>query len=147
MATALYGKGREHFGKGDIVWKNSGGSTIKATLIDAADYAIGENIDVHEYMNTNTVPAAAKVATVTLTLVDCALGVCDAADAVFEDVTGDPCEAIIIWKDGGDGGTSESGTNDLLIAYLDNVSGLPITPNGQDINIAWDSGANKIFKL
>lgn len=26
-------------------------------------------------------------------------------------------------------------------------SGLPITPNGGNINVAWDNGANKIFKL
>ena len=87
MATALYGKGRNHFALGDIIWKLSGGSTIKATLIDAADYTIGANIDVHEYMNTDTVPAAAKVATATLTLIDAALGVCDAQDAVFSTVS------------------------------------------------------------
>jgi len=147
MATALYGKGRNHFAFGDIVWKAAGGSTIKVTLIDAADYVIGANIDVHEFMNLDTVPAAAKVATATLTLIDAALGVCDAADAVFTAVTGDQCEALIIWKDGGGGGTSQSGTTDLLIAYIDNATGLPITPNGADINLAWDNGANKIFKL
>jgi NAD-dependent SIR2 family protein deacetylase len=26
-------------------------------------------------------------------------------------------------------------------------SGLPVTPNGGNINITWDNGANKIFKL
>jgi hypothetical protein len=148
MATALYGKGRNHFAFGDIIWKLAGGSTIKATLIDAADYVLGANIDVHEYMNTDTVPAAAKVGgPVTLTLIDAALGVCDAQDAVFSTVSGDQSEVIIIWKDGGGGGTSASGTTDLLIAYIDNATGLPVTPNGGDINVAWDNGANKIFKL
>jgi len=147
MATALYGKGRNHFALGDIVWKAAGGSTIKMTLIDAADYAIGANIDVHEFMNLDTVLAAAKVATATLTLIDAALGVCDAVDALFSAVSGDQCEALIIWKDGGGGGTSQSGTTDLLIAYIDNSTGLPITPNGADINFVFDNGANKIFKL
>jgi len=147
MATSMYGKGRNHFAFGDIVWKASGGSTIKATLIDAADYVIGANIDVHEFMNLDTVPAVAKVATVALTLIDAALGVCDAVDAVLSAVSGDQCEAIIIWKDGGGGGTSQSGTTDLLIAYIDNSTGLPITPNGADINLVFDNGTNKIFKL
>jgi hypothetical protein len=147
MATALYGKGRNHFAFGDIIWKAAGGSTIKITLIDAADYVIGANIDVHEFMNLDTVLAAAKVATATLTLIDAALGVCDAVDALFSSVTGDQSEALIIWKDGGGGGTSQSGTTDLLIAYIDNSTGLPITPNGADINFVFDSGANKIFKL
>lgn len=38
-------------------------------------------------------------------------------------------------------------TESPLIAYIDTATGLPVTPNGGDITIAWDSGANKIFKL
>lgn len=35
-----------------------------------------------------------------------------------------------------------------LLQYIDTVSsGLPVTPNGGDINITIDSGANKIFAL
>ena len=34
-----------------------------------------------------------------------------------------------------------------LVAYIDGATGLPVTPNTGDIGIAWDSGANKIFKL
>lgn len=147
MANALYGKGRNAFAFGDIVWKLSGGSTIKVTLVDAADYVLGANIDVHQYMNTDTIPAAAKLATATLTLIDAALGVCDAQDATLSAVTGDPSEVLIIWKDGGGGGTTASGTTDLLIAYIDTATGLAVTPNGADITIAWDNGANKIFKL
>ena len=147
MATALYGKGRNAFSFGDIVWKAAGGSTIKVTLIDAADYVIGANIDVHQYMNLDTVPAAARVATGTLTLIDAALGVQDAADLEFLTVTGDQSEAIIIWKDGGGGGTTQSGTTDLLIAYIDNFTGLPVTPGGGNIELRWSDGADKIFKL
>ncbi len=143
MANALYGYGRQAFADGEIDWTDN---TIKVTLIDTDDYSV--SIDTHRYMNTNTVPAAAKVATATLASKANALGVCDAADATFSAVTGDVCEALIIWKDGGGGGTSESGTTDLLIAYIDTAaSGLPVTPNGGDIVVAWDNGANKIFKL
>ena len=145
MANALYGYGRQAFGDGDIDWLND---TIKVTLIDTADYALGGNIDTHRYMNTNTVPAAAKVATATLGSKSNTLGVMNAGNVTFSAVSGDQSEALIIWKDGGGGGTTESGTDDLLIAYIDTASsGLPVTPNGGDINVNWDTGANKIFKL
>ena len=145
MATALYGKGRNHFAFGDIVWKLSGGSTVKVTLINTSNNTV--SVDSDEFMNTNTIAANAKVATATMTLIDAALGVCDAQDPTFTSVTGAQSSALVIWKDGGGGGTSVSGTTDLLIAYIDNATGLPITPNGADINLAWDDGANKIFKL
>ena len=32
--------------------------------------------------------------------------------------------------------------------YIDSgFTGLPVTPNGSDLTIVWDSGSNKIFKL
>jgi len=34
-----------------------------------------------------------------------------------------------------------------LIAFIDTATNLPVTPNGGDIIVAWDNGANKIFKL
>lgn len=143
MANALYGLGRQAFGDGDIDWTTD---TIKVTLIDTADYSV--SIDVHQYMNTDTVAALAKVATGTIANKSNTLGVMDGDDVTFAAVTGDESEALIIWKDGGGGGTSASGTTDLLIAYIDAVSsGLPVTPNGGDITVTWDDGANKIFKL
>ena len=48
---------------------------------------------------------------------------------------------LVIYRDTGVEGTS------ALIAYIDAATGLPITPNGGDIIVAWDNGANKIFKL
>jgi len=70
------------------------------------------------------------------------LGVADAADIVFTaPPAGDVLEATVIYQDTGVEGTSR------LIAYIDTATGLPVTPNGTDITILWDSGANKIFKL
>lgn len=140
MANAWYTNGLKHFGLGDIVWKAAGGSNIKATLVDLADYTF---VATHEYMNTNTVPAACKTkVSSNMTLVDAATGgVLDANDVTFSAVTGDVSEAIIIWKDGGDGGTTAAGTNDLLICFIDTVtSGLPVTPNGGDITVQWATG-------
>jgi len=135
MANAVYGKGREKFLNGDIDWAND---DIKAVLVDTAAYAV--SIDADEYLSS--IPAGDRIATSgNLASKTSTLGVADAADITFSTVTGDVSEAIVLYKDTGDAATSP------LIAYIDTATGLPITPNGGDITITWDSGANKIFKL
>jgi hypothetical protein len=135
MANSLYGKGREGFLDGSIDWDTD---TIKVVLVDAADYTV--SIDVDD--NLDDVPAGARVATSgALASKTVTLGVADAADFTFSAVTGDPSEALVIYKDTGTPSTSR------LIAYIDTATGLPVTPNGGDINVVWDSGANRIFKL
>jgi hypothetical protein len=68
--------------------------------------------------------------------------VCDGGDITFTTVpTGGPYEYLVIFKDAG------TDTESPLIAYIDSATGLPVTANGGDINVAWDNGANKIFKL
>ena len=137
MANALYDKGREGFLDGTIDWDTD---NIRVTLIDAADYTV--NLATHSVMDTTTVPAAARVAVsgnlASKTVIN---GVADAADVTFTAVTGDPSEALIIWQDTGTASTSR------LIAYIDTATGLPVTPNGGDITVVWDDGANRIFKL
>lgn len=68
-------------------------------------------------------------------------GVADANDVTYTSVSGASIEGIIIYKDTGTASTSR------LIAYIDSATGLPLTPNGGDITVQWDNGANKIFKL
>ena len=135
MANALYGKGREAFLNGSIDWETD---DIRIFLIDTTHY----NVDIDVHWNTDSIPSAAVVrASDALASKTVALGVADAADITFYVVTGDTCEAIIIYKYTGIGNTA------LLIAYIDSATGLPVTPNGGDIVCQWNSGANKIFKL
>ena len=135
MANALYDKGRQGFLDGSIDWDTD---VIKALLIDSADYTV--NLATHQFLND--IPPAARVATsAALSGKTATNGVADANDLTFTAVTGDPSEALVIYKDTGTEGTSR------LIAYIDTATGLPVTPNGGDINVAWDNGANKIFKL
>ena len=68
-------------------------------------------------------------------------GVADAADVTWSSVTGDECEAIVLYKHTGTESTSR------LIAYIDSATGLPVTPNGGDIKVEWDNGSDKIFQL
>lgn len=68
-------------------------------------------------------------------------GLFDAADSVFPSVTGATAEAIVIFvKNAG------ANTTWRLVAWFDTgVTGLPVTPNGGNINTAWN--ASGIFQL
>jgi len=135
MANALYNKGREGFLDGNIDWDTD---DIRCILVDTADYTV----DLATHDNLDDVPGDARVATSgALTSKTVTDGVADAADVTLSSVTGDTCEAIVIYKHTGTESTSR------LIAYIDSATGLPVTPNGGDITIQWDAGANKIFKL
>ena len=135
MTNALYGLGREKFLNGDIDWAND---DIKCILVDTAKYSV--SIDADEFLDD--ISGDAVIATSgNLTSKTSTLGVADAADITFTSVTGAQSEALVIYKDTATPATSP------LIAYIDSATGLPITPNGGDITVTWDSGANKIFKL
>lgn len=135
MTASLYGKGREGFLGGDIDWD---ADIIKVVAIDTANYSVSINAD--EFLAD--IPAAARVSiSDALTSKTKALGVAGAANVVFQEVTGADIEAIALYQDTGDEATSR------LIAYNDESADLPITPNSGDINLNWDAGVNKIFKL
>jgi hypothetical protein len=68
-------------------------------------------------------------------------GVFDGANVTFTAVTGAVSEALIIYRK-----TAGVNTEWRLVAYLDTgVTGLPVTPNGGDINVTWN--ASGIFAL
>lgn len=135
MANALYDLGREAFLNGSVSWTDD---DIKVVLVDTNDYTV--NLTTHQYLSD--IAVGARVATSSnLSSKTATLGVADAADVTFSDVTGDQSEAIVIYKDTGTASTSP------LLAYIDTSTGLPITPNGADIIITWSNGSNKIFKL
>lgn len=103
------------------------GDTIKATLIDSADYTFSAAHD--EYSGgALDVPAGAKVAeSGALGSPTCTNGTFDTANFTWTAVTGDVSEAVILWDD--------TVTNDRLIAFYDaSMTGMPVTPNGGDIN-------------
>jgi len=135
MANVLYDKGREGFLDGSIDWDSD---DIRVILIDTDDYSV----DLANHDNLDDIPAGARVATSgALTGKSVTNGVADADDVVFGSVSGDQCEALVIYKHTGNESTSR------LIAYIDSATGLPVTPNGGDITVEWDNGSNKIFKL
>ncbi len=107
-------------------------------MVDTAAYT--PNLAVHEFLSD--IGGSARIAgPSTLASKTTTGGSADAADVTFTAVSGPSIEAIVIYKDTGSEATSP------LIAYIDTATGLPITPNGGDIIIAWDNGVNKIFRL
>lgn len=126
MANALYNFAKESFITGSI---NLSTDDIRVILVDTADYTVNLATD----QDLVDVPGAARVAVsdalASKTVAD---GVFDAADKVLSAVTGDPSEALVIYKHTGTEATS------LLIAYIDSGTNLPVTPNGGDITIQWN---------
>ena len=127
MANALYGLGRESFLKGELSWS---ANNIKTILIDLADYT--PNLTTNQFLSD--VPAAARVATsANLGTKTTTLGAATAANVTFSAVTGDISEALVVYQDSGVEGTSR------LIALIDTATGLPVTPNGGDIEVQWST--------
>jgi hypothetical protein len=135
MANALYDKGREGFLDGSIDWDTN---DIRVMLAKSA-YTFSA---AHQFLsdvtagNDNGRSAALGSKTVTS-------GVADAADTTLTATTAVACNALIVFQHTGADGTAR------LIAYIDTpTAGLPFTPSAsQTVNITWDNGANKIFKL
>lgn len=142
MSAGLYDKARESFLGGDLDW--NGGTAFKLMLYDAADYT--PNFSTHDFLDDVvpgsgvTIPtaqaSAPAIANRTITA-----GVADGDDVTITAATGDVSEGIIIFL-----ATGTNSTSNLVMA-TDVGTGLPVTPNGGDIIVQFDSGSNKIFKL
>jgi hypothetical protein len=133
MANAIYPKAKEQLMQAGI---NMSSGTVKVALVDTGTYTYSST---HQYLSslTGVQGTAQTLASKTFTN-----GVFDAADVTFTAVTGVSAEALVIYVDTGVAGTSP------LIMYQDTgVTGLPVTPNGGDINVVWDNGTNRIVAL
>ena len=113
---------------------------LRAILVDTGLYTYSA---AHDHLDD--VPAGARVATSpTITNTTVAAGVLDGDDTTFAGTGGSSAEALILYLHTGVEGTSK------LVAYMDQgVSGLPYQPpaGAWSVNVVWDNGANKIFKL
>ena len=127
MANAVYPKYKEAMISGSTNISLST-ITVKAALVDTGTYTYSA---AHEFLSSlsGVVGTAATLGTKTV-----ANGLFDAADSTYTAVTGNTAEAIVIYIDTGVAGTSR------LVTYIDTgATGLPVTPNGGDISIAWNA--------
>lgn len=109
--------------------------TIKAALVTSA-YTYSSAHDFYDDLS-GVLGTDQTLGTKTTTA-----GAFDAADSTWPAVTGAPV-AIVLYKDTGVAGTSP------LIAYIDGTGWLTAvgTMAGAPLAIAWDNGADKIFRL
>ncbi len=138
MANSLYAAYKQEQlgdaagpGHGSVNWETA---TIKLVLCDSADYTANVNTD----QDLADIAAAGRVATGTLASKTAVLSgntlTMDAADLTLTAVSGDQSEVMVIYKDSGTVSTS------LLIVFFDTFSsGMPITPNGGDIQVVFNA--------
>lgn len=142
MASAMFDPGREGFLDGTIDFDTA---VIKASLVRSYTFS-----GAHKFVSDLTTAGGALVATsAALASKTVTNGVADAADVTYTAVgSGAAITGIVVYQSSAvTGGADVAATAQRLIAWIDTATGLPVTPNGGDISIAWDNGSNKIFKL
>jgi hypothetical protein len=140
MANALFNPGREGFLDGTIDWDTA---VIKASLVRSYTFDATDKF-VSDLSGATLVATSAALSSKTVTD-----GIADAADVTFSAVAaGAAITSIVIYQASAVGGGADVASSaQRLIAFIDTATGLSVTPNGGDITITWDNGANKIFKL
>jgi hypothetical protein len=121
--------------QGNVLWKLSGGSTIKAQLTNSS---YTQNQETHTVRSDITGDKTAGTTDQTLTLADPVTDTSndrvelDAADITFSSVASGTVESVILYK------VVSGAASDILIAWLDFAGGT-ITANGGDITIAFNA--------
>jgi hypothetical protein len=148
--TGVAGNGNYDSGTGEVFltsaqWEKNpnvirwGLDIIKVDLVNVTNPSGYVFSASHEFLSSiNIADRPYTAALSNLTATD---GVADADDATFTSVASGTFEAFVIYKDTGVASTSP------LIAYFDTSTGLPLTASGGSVTIAWNNGANKIFKI
>ena len=134
MANALFDPGREGFLDGSIDW-DTGDIRVMLVLSSYSFSAAHKFIaDLGAVDNGRSAALGSKTVT---------SGVADAADTSLVATAATASKALVVFQHTGADATAR------LIAYIDTpTAGLPFTPSaGQTVNIAWDNGTNRIFKL
>jgi hypothetical protein len=133
MANSLYSKGREAFLEGTIAGLTD---TIRLSLFTNT---YSPNLSTDQFYSTPLAATSATAGPITLTSVTGSAGTLSAANVVFTSVSGSTSQYLILYKDTGTTTTSP------LIGLIDTATGLPVTPNGGNITVAWASG--QVFTL
>lgn len=139
MANALYPKWKEAIiqASANSALNGSGTTGVYCALVDTGVTGYNSSHEFYSSIASAVVGTDQEVgATKTYTN-----GVFDGADVTFPTVSGNSCEALVLYvKNAG------ANTTWRLVAFLDTgVTGLPVTPNGGNINVSWN--ASGIFAL
>jgi hypothetical protein len=134
MANAMFDPGREGFMDGSLDWDTQDMRVmlvLSSYTFDATDKFI---TDLGAVDNGRSAALGSKTVT---------NGVADAANTSLVATAATASKALVVFYHTGSDATAR------LVCYIDTpTSGLPFTPSaGQTVNITWDDGANRIFKL
>lgn len=132
MANSFYNKGIEAFLEGSIAALTD---TIKCSLVTTG---YTPNLATDQYYNIIS-GGNITAAGVALSGKTGAAGTLSASNLIWTAVSGSQSAYIVIYKDTGSASTSP------LLVLIDTATGLPVTPNGGDITVAWSSG--QVFTL
>jgi hypothetical protein len=132
MSNQVYPKYKEALitGAANAALNGTGTTGVYAALVDTGTYTYNA---AHEfYSSLSGVVGTDQEIGATKTYTN---GVFDGADVTWPNVTGNSCEAIVLYvKNAG------ANTTWRLVAYLDTgVTGLPVTPNGGSIGCSWNA--------
>lgn len=131
MANRLYDIAREGYLTGTLDWNTD---SMKAALLS---FSYSPNYSTNQHFSD--VSSFQVGTSVALTSVTSGAGVAEAANVTFTAVTGAQVTCVVVYKDTGTPSTSP------LLFLISTATGLPVTPDGTDIQISWFSG--QIFIL
>lgn len=148
MANALYNPGREGFLAGEI---DADTAVIKALLVRLTAGGAAVFTASHKFVSDLTATHTIAATSAALSSKTVTNGTFDAADGspLFPTVASNANGHVIVLIQASavGGGADVAASAQRLICWIDTGTNLPVTPNGGDINVAWDNGANKIFTL
>ncbi len=127
MANAVYPKYKEAIlnGAANSALTGSGTTGLFVALVDTGTYTYNA---AHEFYSSLSGVVGTDQEVTSVTLVN---GLIDGSDPSFPSVTGASVEALVYYRK-----NAGANTTWRLVAYVDTgVTGLPVTPNGGNINL------------
>jgi hypothetical protein len=131
MANAVYPKWKEALlnATANSALTGSGTTGLYAALVDTGTYTYSTTHQFYSSLS-GVVGTDQEVTSVTLTN-----GLIDGNDVSFPSVSGASVEAVVLYRK-----NAGANTTWQLVAYIDTgVTGLPVTPNGGNINVTWNA--------
>lgn len=132
MSNAIYPKFKEALEQATAGSSLAGSGTtgVYAALIDTGVYTYGASDEFYSAISSAVIGTPQEILSKTF-----AGGLFDGADVAIPSVSGASVEAVVLY-------VRNAGANTTwrLVAYIDTgVTGLPITPNGGDIDVTWNA--------
>lgn len=131
MANAVYPKYKEAMlnSSADTALTGTGSTGFYVALVDTGVYTYSA---AHQFYSSLSGIIGTDQEIGSVTLVN---GLIDGNDVTFTAVSGATVEALVFYRK-----NAGANTTWRLVAYIDtSVTGLPVTPNGGNIAIAWNA--------